>query len=384
MGKKMKILHLCLSCFYIDDAGYQENHLVRQHVDGGHDVLVIASTETFDGKGGLRYTEPRTYIGSDGAKIIRVPYVSWLPQKIARKLRIHPGIYKLIQDFRPEAMMFHGCAGNEIVTVARYAASHPNVLLYADSHEDFNNSARNFVSKNILHRLFYRNRMQTALPHIRKVLCINLESMEFMSELYGVSRDRLEFFPLGGNVLAPSEISDRRLKTRAQYGLSDDAFVFLQSGKMSKRKKLADSLEAFAQMEGSHLRFWITGLLVDEIKEDLLSKIETDPRINFLGWKSSEQLNDLLCAADVYLQPGTQSVTMQNALCCGCPVIIADVPGHQPYVKAGATLVNDRKTLLNAMRDALTWDSIDKRSIALRFARKTLDYKNLAMRLLKA
>ena len=78
----MKILHLCLSCFYIDDAGYQENQLVRQHVRDGHEVLVIASTETFDGRGGLTYTEPKTYTGSDGARVIRIPYVRWLPARI--------------------------------------------------------------------------------------------------------------------------------------------------------------------------------------------------------------------------------------------------------------------------------------------------------------
>jgi glycosyltransferase involved in cell wall biosynthesis len=380
----MKVLHLCLSNFYVDDMGYQENHLVRQHVNAGHDVLVIASTETFDGKGGLGYTTPGTYMGSDGAKVIRVTYASWLPHKIGRKLRIHAGVYDLIQAFEPEAILFHGCAGNEIVTAAKYAADHPDVLLYADSHEDINNSARGFISKNILHRLFYRNRMQTALPHIRKVLCINVESMDFMSELYGVPRDMLEFFPLGGNVLEQTEMSDRRTKTRRQHDLPDDAFVFLQSGKMTKRKKLAETLDAFAQLEGAHLRLWITGLLTDETKDDLSAKIKADPRVNFIGWKSPDELNDLLCAADAYVQPGTQSVTMQNALCCGCPVIIDDVPGHHPYISAGATLVRDKSSLLNAMRDALRWNRDEKRTIATNFAKATLDYKKLSKRILKA
>lgn len=380
----MRVLHLCLSCFYIDNAGYQENNLVRQHVRDGHDVLVIASTETFDGKGGLGYTAPGSYMGSDGANVIRIPYASWLPHKIGRKLRIHAGVYDLIQAFAPEAILFHGCAGNEIVTAARYAADHLDVLLYADSHEDINNSARGFISKNILHRLFYRNRMQTALPHIRKVLCVNVESMDFMSELYGVPRGLLEFFPLGGNVLEQAEMSDRRTKTRRQHDLLDDAFVFLQSGKMTKRKKLAETLDAFAQLEGAHLRLWITGLLTDETKDDLSAKIEADPRVHFHGWKSPDELNDLLCAADAYLQPGTQSVTMQNALCCGCPVIIDNVPGHHPYLSAGATLVHDQSTLLHAMQDALTWDQADKRVTALHFARETLDYKNLAKRILNA
>mgnify|MGYP003135185223 CR=1 FL=1 len=380
----MRILHLCLSCFYIDEAGYQENQLVRQHVEDGHEVLVIASTETFDGKGGLGYKEPGSYVGSDGAKVIRLAYTRWLPHKIARKLRIHHGVYALINDFNPEAILFHGCAGNEIVTAARYACDNPDVLLYVDSHEDRNNSARGFLSRNILHRLYYRNRFQRALPQIRKILCVNVEAMDFVSELYGVPKDRLEFFPLGGKVLESVEILNRRTRTRAHHGLPDDAFVFVQSGKMTARKRLADSLDAFSRLEGDHLRFWIIGLLTADTKEDLSSWIEADARIIFLGWKSSDKLNDLLCAADAYVQPGTQSVTMQNALCCGCPVIIDDVPSHHPYISAGATLVRDKSSLLNAMRDALRWNRDEKRTIATNFAKATLDYKKLSKRILKA
>ena len=153
---------------------------------------------------------------------------------------------------------------------------------------------------------------------------------------------------------------------------------------MTSRKKLADSLDAFARLEGAHLRFWVAGLLTDETKTDLSAKIEADPRVSFLGWKSPDELNDLLCAADAYLQPGTQSVTMQNALCCGCPVIIDDVPGHRPYVSAGASLVHDPSSLLNAMQEALTWDQTGKRATALRFAKEQLDYKKLAKRPLEA
>ena len=64
------------------------------------------------------------------------------------------GCYKLIEEFEPAVILFHGCASNEVVTAAKYAADHPAVLLYVDSHEDFSNSAR-FCVKYILHRLFY-------------------------------------------------------------------------------------------------------------------------------------------------------------------------------------------------------------------------------------
>ena len=357
--------------------------MVRQHVDDGHDVMVIASTEVLDGKGGLTFATPGSYLGSDGARVIRLPYSKWLPHKIGWKLRIHAGVYKLIEEFEPAVILFHGCASNEIVTAAKYAADHPAVLLYVDSHEDFSNSARGFVSKYILHRLFYRNRLQTALPKIRKVLCVNLESMDFVSTLYGVPKDQIEFYPLGGTVLGEREIYERRGRIRAQHKLSDETFVFFQSGKMDARKKLGDSLSAFSKLEGDNVRFWITGLLTEEVEQELLDKIKADERISFFGWKTPDELSDMLCGADVYLQPGTASATMQHALCCGCPVIINNLSGHKPYIASGAILVSNQTMLLTAMRNALTWCPSEMQTKALDFAKATLDYRELSKRIFR-
>ena len=43
----MKILHCCLAAFYIDNYGYQENILPKIHQIHGHEVKIVASTETF-------------------------------------------------------------------------------------------------------------------------------------------------------------------------------------------------------------------------------------------------------------------------------------------------------------------------------------------------
>lgn len=355
--------------------------MVRQHVMAGHDVQVIASTEVFDGKGGLTYTASADYIGSDGARVLRIPYAGWLPHKIMRKLRIHTGVYDLISEFAPNAILFHGATGNEIVTVARYARDNPDVLFYVDSHEDFHNSAKTFVSKRILHGLFYRHRLRAALPNIRKILCVNIDAMDYLKELHSVTEDKLEFYPLGGFVLPEDEIARNRVALRAEKGINADAFVFLQSGKMTPAKHLALSLRTFADLPGENLRFWITGLLAESVREEVEALIAADSRVSFLGWQSPEDLNRILCAVDAYVQPGTQSATMQNALCCGCPVILNQYRGHDPYRAAGAVVV-ERDKFPGAMADALTWDSAEKRTQALEFARCHLDYKRLADRIL--
>ena len=70
----MKIVHCCLSCFYIDNYNYQENALPRQNKLDGHDVSIIASTETFINNTNLGYVQPSQYVNEDGIPVRRIPY----------------------------------------------------------------------------------------------------------------------------------------------------------------------------------------------------------------------------------------------------------------------------------------------------------------------
>ena len=379
----MKILHACLSNFYIDDFLYQENCLIRQNVKDGHEVLVIASTETLEKSGKLKYLKPSTYKGSDGAVVKRISYTSLLPKYLSRKLRIHPTFENEIYKFKPQVILFHGCCGYEILSVSKYKKNNPEVFLYVDSHEDFYNSARGIISRYILHKVIYKYFFLKALINVEKVLCVSTETIDFLKLLYGAPEEKLEFFPLGGFILPKNIRMQYRQSIRKSYGLETDNFVFLQSGKMNSRKKLVESLKEFSKLFDKKLKFIIVGSLVTSIRHEVYELIQKDKRIMFLGWKSPEELTKLLCATDVYLQPGTQSVTMQQALCTGCKVILDDVPAHQPYKNAGVILLNKSMPLSKAMQTVIKLNNAGNNKKILNFAKKNLDYKILANRILK-
>ncbi len=375
----MNIVHVCLSCFYIDGFNYQENELVRQHVADGHNVHVIASTENKSSSGRLIYSKPGTYQGTDRAPVTRLSYRLW-PHKIAKKLRVHSGVYELLSNLRPDAILFHGCCGWEITTVARYARDNPKVLFYIDSHEDQHNSARSFLSREILHKLFYRKCLQRALPFARKVLCVSLETMDFVEQTYGVPRDQLEFYPLGGRPIPNDEYEVRRARGRAKVGIRSGILV-VQSGHQTARKNLLASLRCF-QRHGNAL-LAVAGSLADDIKEEATALIDKSDSIVFVGWQSSDELTDLLCAADIYLQPGTQSATMQHSLCCHCAVILDDVPSHKPFVDGNGWLLSDAASLPTALAEAERIDlrPMQERSFAI--AKDLLDYAKLSTRVLR-
>jgi 1,2-diacylglycerol 3-alpha-glucosyltransferase len=302
-----------------------------------------------------------------------------------KKLRMHRGVYALLCEMKPDAILFHGLCGWELHAVARYKRENPSVRLYVDSHEDENNSATTFLSKYLLHRLYYRWVIRRCMATFDKILCVSLETIEFVKKNYGLPADTLEFYPLGGHVFGDDEYSRRRSEARKEYGIADDQVLMVQTGKMRRRKKVLESLDAFTRTEGANLRFVLAGILDDEVRDEAMKRIGADARISFAGWKTSEQLKDLLCAADVYVQPGTQSATMQMSLCARCPVVLDDVLSHRPFVDGNGWLVRDGKELKSAFAQIRDQPEVLGRMSGRshEIAQRMLDYRSLAARILR-
>lgn len=379
----MKIAHLCLSNFYADGFSYQENELVACHVAQGHDVVVIASTETIVADGRLEYLAPTEYFGTDGCRVIRLPYRRWIPPFLARKIRAHPGLLRLLEAEKPELIVFHSLCGWELLTTSRYVRRTPGVRLVADSHEDRYNSARGFLSKFLLHRIVYRSIIKLSLENVRRVLCLSMEVIDFVVENYGIPKSKIEFFPLGARIFSDVEYDALRIRCRTKLAVSDSNLVFLQSGKFDRAKRLRESLDAFRSLQSPTALFLIAGSLAGAEREELMPLIESDKRIRYLGWCSREEMTELMCGADVYVQPGSQSASMQLSLGARCSVILNDVPSHVPFIDGNGWLVRDARELQLAMKEAAD-DLQGTRARMVRsdeIARSLLDYRRLAERL---
>lgn len=382
----MKVLHLCLSNFFVDGVGYQENELVYEHVKSGHDVLVIASTETIGENGKLSHVTPSIYIGVEGARIIRLPYRRIFPIKIMEKLRMHPGLMNLLEKECPDVIMFHGTCGWELITVHRYLKKQikKKILFYIDSHEDYHNSARNFFSKYILHRIYYRSILRIVFETtVQKILCYSIESIDFVKNEYKIPEEFLELYPLGGRPLDDDDYLRRRISTREFYGLKESDILIVQTGKLNERKKIIESLKSFQKTTNKDLRFIIAGVIDSSIEKEFYRILAKDWRVQFVGWKSLEELKNLLCATDLYIQPGTQSVTMQHSLCCRCAVLLYNYKSHNLYINQNGWLINESSEI-SSILSSLNSAEIEKMKFnSYILAKKILDYKVLALRVLK-
>lgn len=379
----MKILHCCLSCFYIDNYNYQENVLPLINKNHGHDVKIIASTETFIENSKLGYVNAGKYINRDGISVERVAYKRWLPHFIMKKIRIYKNVYDLIEKFSPDIILFHGVCAYELLTIVKYKKNNPKVKVYIDSHSDFNNSSQNLISREILHKRFYKRIVDKALPWIDKILCISIEAIDFLEQLYKVPKDKMELYPLGGIIFTDFQWKEKRDKIRKALSVDEDDILVIHSGKMDVKKCTIELLKSFTQVENSNLKLVLIGSFTQEIESTVNSIINLDKRIKYIGWKDSSMLLGYLCGADIYVQPGSQSATMQNAICCRCPIAVYPHKSHKPYLKENGFYVKNINDMVQMFYkigyNPEILKNMSKESYNI--ACELLDYNKLASRL---
>lgn len=380
----MRILHLCLSCFYIDGYNYQENILPRINHEDGHDVRILASTETYVDNLHLGYVEPREYVTEYGVPIKRLPYVKVGTHFSTIKIRKYPHVYEEIAAFAPDVILSHDLGYWSLLDVIRYKQDHPEVKLYSDTHADYYTSGTNWLSLHVLHRIFYRHLVQKALPYLEKYLCISDECRRFNIENYGVPESLTEFYPLGGMIPSPEEYDMARQRRREELGLVPDELLLVHAGKLEPAKKTDSLLRAFAAVPELKAKLAVIGSIPVETQSQLRAQMDSDSRVIYLGWKNSDDLMEYLCAADLYCQPGKVSAIMQNAVCAGCPILLYPHSGYVKDYDYGNMLWVRDETEITAVLQEIACGKVDLPALqrnSQRCARELLDYRTLAARL---
>lgn len=327
-GEIMKILHICLANFYIDNFSYQENILPRMHKKLGYEVQILASTETFIDKSKIGYIYPKKYINEDGILVDRVAYSPWFPRKLVHKLRIYPNVYSKLEEFLPDTIFIHGTQFLSILSAAKYAKKHPQVKIYADGHADYINSARCFISKQFLYKIIYRYCARKILPYTKKFYGTLPARNDFIHEMYGVPKEKIQLLPMGADDDKISEVKSNGSKDRIRklLGLSDEDFLIVTGGKYNLWKKdVLNLLDAVASCERNvHLLFF--GSIAEDLKEEFDKKVKND-RIHFVGWANELQSYEYLNASDLAVYPCFHSTLWEQSVGLGIPCIFHKLDG---------------------------------------------------------
>lgn len=318
----MKILHLMLACFYIDHYSYQENYLPKHHKQQGHDVEIVASLFTFDENGkGKWLPKADKYINEYGIPVTRLAFAD---RPGAVKLRYYKGLQQELDRVKPELIFIHGVQFCDIGIVARYCKAHPEVQVFADNHSDFSNSATNWVSKHILHRIIWRSCAQKIQPYTTKFYGVLPARVDFLIRQYGLPKEKVELLVMGADddLVEQASKPEVRESVRAKYGISDGDFVVMTGGKIDAFKTQTLLLmEAVAKIQDPAVKLVVFGSVTPELK-DRVTALADGEKVSFIGWIPSKDSYELFAAADLVVFPGRHSVFWEQVAAQGLPMVV--------------------------------------------------------------
>ena len=358
----MRIVHVCLAQFYIDGFGYQENILPRIHAETGHDVTIVASTETYVGNTKLAHVAVSSYRNEDGIEVHRLPYSSWVPRPIRSKIRAYRGLTTRLEELRPDLIFVHDVQFYDFLKIAKYARR-SGAKVVADCHADYVNSARDFISRHILHAIFYRwivRRVDWCVSRYWATLPIR---STFLQEMYGLPANKIELLPFGvdDRGLGAEQRMTLRRQTRAAMGIPENAKVLVTGGKLDLRKNIHLLVDVFSSLrrEGrlENMHLIVFGQPDAEVRERLAG-IDIGAEVKFAGWIRAPEISSMLLAGDLAIFPGTHSVLWEQAIGLGLPTVFHLWPGMEHLDLDGNALFIDdaNRATLEALLEKLALD----------------------------
>ena len=125
---------------------------------------------------------------------------------------------------------------------------------------------------------------------------------------------------------------------RLSWGAGDNDVVALFCAKLQPWKRPQDLLQAFASLKQTNARlvFAGDGPLRQQLENQAIA-LGIGGRVRFLGFVNQSQLSAVYTAADLMVLPSEYEpfgVVVNEAMCCGCPVMVSDQVGAGPDLVA--------------------------------------------------
>lgn len=381
----MKVVHILFDDYpYILNWGYQENKLAYYQSEN-HDVTIITGQyvptiiEEFVNLNDLK---PYEIIQNENRKPIRIYRLKCLfgNMFIAKKIKYYKKLKKVLNNIQPDRIVLHDLHSLSLFTVSRFLKKHKNVICNADIHVNDMNSGRNHLSK-FMHKYFYKWIIQKNIKNIDQVFYLSENSRLFIKNMYKIDETNcnLCLLPLGGELISLKEKENTQKAFKIKNNIPENAIIFLHSGKFTKLKKTIELLEAFSSVKDNRFYLYIVGQPYEDLKDVFYKMVEKDSRIIYLGWKTNEELMSYLSICDVYLQPGSPSVTAHEAMCKGCVTLLSNKGDfYQSFInQESAYYISDAQDILTFFEKVSNGDiNIEEyKKNAYNIAKKIFDYE---------
>jgi glycosyltransferase involved in cell wall biosynthesis len=332
--------------YFQPEFGYEEYFSAREQAGLGHDVHVITSDRIFPFTNvekmlsdiGSPFKNRKRPVGTEemeGFTVHRLP----TRFEILFDLINYKGVDDKLREIRPDVVHAHGLWQWGSYRSAK-VKEELSYRLIVDEHAysttyDQSPTLRNFIldkEYRVLRAPFARS----VLKRADEVVSICQETVEFLKDFYKYPDSH--FIPLGVDHRKFSFRNDARERVREEMGIDDDQYLLVTAGRLDKAKRIEHFIKGFERLERKDARLVIVG----QGDEDYLNRLKemAGEDVRFLGFKRSDELSDLYCAADLGLW-GKASITIREAMGCELPLVLFNEPNMKDLLKWGNGLFVD-------------------------------------------
>lgn len=182
-------------------------------------------------------------------------------------------------------------------------------------------------------RLIYRNIETYMAKKTDLLILINKE--DYVAALQMPVRGKALYVPgVGIDTKEIFNIPRKRKKYCAEFGIEENAMIFISVGELIHRKNHITAIKAFAEANISNSFYLICGIgkLTDELKK-LISELKIENKVRLLGYRLDAK--EIMKASDVFLFPSYQEglpVALMEAMACGLPCLTSKIRGNVDLV----------------------------------------------------
>lgn len=376
----MNILNICLAGPYSDGWNYQDNLLTKYQKLNGNNVTILTSRWIWNNAGVLTLTNKENYTNEDGVRVIRVPMKG--VENFNKKIKRYKTIEQHIEEVNPDVIFVHGCQFIDIKKVAQYAKKH-KVKIFVDNHADFSNSAKNWLSKKILHGIIWKKCAKIIEPFTAKFFGVLPARVDFLINVYKIPKNKVELLVMGvDDELAEIAKKESKEKIRKKYGIKNTDFLIISGGKIDPAKsQVLTLINAIRSIKDANVKLLLFGSIDENMKKQVLEKCD-NKKIKYIGWLNTLDMYKLIHSSNLAVYPGRHSVIWEQTVGLGLPMIAKywdgtthiDIGGNVKYIYDDT--VEEMKKAIEGVLNIRTYRAMTASANSKR--RKMFSYRKIA------
>ena len=245
--------------------------------------------------------------------------------------RIVPQVRKIIKKINPDVI--HAGPIQGPAYIAALAGAKP-LLSMSWGYDMLMIAGRNSLTKGITRFTLRRSQMLVA----------DCQAVVDKALSFGMKNNRIVKFPWGVDLdsFSPQRGEEDAKALRARLGW-EDAFIVLGSRAWEPKYGMTILAEAFVEAASREPRLRM--ILLGEGSQEatirsILEEGDVMDRVWFGGTVKQADLPGYYCAADLYVSPSHvdgSSISLLEALACGKPVAVSDIPGNREWIEQDQT-----------------------------------------------